>query len=515
MTGKKYYLPIAKFYNLSKNRDKEFFKKMKDIMGKSISTTLLVLGYILLLSIVIIFCVYTMKHNKNINDKVESNLFELTKKGLEYHDDALYLNHDTLLLLDCEDLIPLTSVLSKIDNQYDFISLHHYNKFLRNNIITGYPVSEPIVTYESEPNAFIYNYRRLLSSFSEYSNKGIHFSSNLRKFIPISKVERYSSTEVQIQLNINGVMESVYVKVDNTPNVMLVTKLLRLIDNKQFYYVNIVCPQKSTIDSNLMEKSNYLWILQALNTLVSRYTDAPFFIVGTFNVHGFEDVFKKYNNQFHIGDFKNLPTRRHALVSTDGFLISKELYSRIEYHTDIPFVQSYDRFSIHAKLYINSKNPGIYISKQWPVKKLVRYINVTLPTQENSLFSFNNNLLGRSSNLDSLLREYPSDKFQITNMGEPEIVVGSIDATNGRTQFSPYFSVLVQPPPPTKLKPSNVNVNVQPNVETTTNLYPSLDIMKPQPSAPREQSNVNNLPSPQKHNKNKVKPGELLTNESN
>lgn len=151
---------------------------------------------------------------------------------------------------------------------------------------------------------------------------------------------------------------------------MTVCCLERLSDGRTFYYAHFVQEFKQTADN----RESYLQIVRAINTLVERHGDMPLIFTGTFNVRYHYDVFVEHFDpkKYHICDFTHMPTTlggEHGPVSSDGLVVSKDLYERVEYHTDFNSgcTNQISSLVVHAKMYERHIEPGTFRSKHWPL----------------------------------------------------------------------------------------------------------------------------------------------------
>lgn len=370
------------------------------------------------------------------------------------------VDYDSFILYNGEDVVSLMSfTLATMVPVYDFKSMHDYNKNLRISSLFNSEFSENFTSYLEENNVTSF----MNAHYNEFSVNGVYFSSNRYKYKAIGHVETYTAKTVKI-FNSHDDSQLAEFTTD-TPSMMFVVKLCRIADRKEFYFVNIQCPFKEsdTVD----DPSGYAWLQQAFNTLKKNYNEGPFVIAGSFNVNGFEKMIRLAHNDFHIGDFIEVPTRRIS-ASTEGFLVSKSLYDRIEFHSELLNVQFRDRYAIVAKLYVKHSKPGVFLSREWPLNKALNFTVSELPASKNKV------QLG--AQFDHFMKDYPLDSTYIDNMdilSTPTLIAAKAK------QFVPIKSSHMKPKHDTKhpnTPPSTSETHSTPSQQA---LKPSTDTAKP------------------------------------
>ncbi|UDM55465.1 hypothetical protein HT594_00139 [Phenacoccus solenopsis nudivirus] len=107
----------------------------------------------------------------------------------------------------------------------------------------------------------------------------------------------------------------------------------RLADGKTFYLINV----RIGISSSVPYKKYYKCLRQLLEYIMKELP-GEYIIVGDFGVHGFEKVFEHVlgSKAYHICPMYNqlVSYRQKVLVSQVGIVVSKALYSRVEYFVD-------------------------------------------------------------------------------------------------------------------------------------------------------------------------------------
>lgn len=359
--------------------------------------------------------------------------------------------YDQLFLYNADNIVNLPTVLHSLNTnagggdaknrRNDLISIHDYNNSARESIDVTYDINEPNNGFTLHSD---YPLNHLMAGYAEYTYRGVHFAANLAKYHTVQEPIRYVSSTVSVYLK-KTKMELME-KTSPNENKMYVVKLRRLLDNVEFYFVNIICPPLSTKQSNLVDVANYLWVIQAFKTLKFHHNDAPYIITGSFNAHGFEDVFKrdKDGKDFHIAEFNKTPSRLYAMSATEGFIVSKSLYERIEYTTDFPSFQSPDRLIMSARLYIKSdKKPhGVFLNiDEWNLKQYYQtrinnplsrlsYRGAASASDDHDPSPFDNNYYGKSSFIDNLYKFYPQKTTGVSIINQPALPVHSVHNRN-------------------------------------------------------------------------------------
>lgn len=156
---------------------------------------------------------------------------------------------------------------------------------------------------------------------------------------------------------------------------MYVVRLLRVVDKREFYYVHFNQTYKESYTDDL----SYTALVQALNTLKRFHSDGEYVIVGNFNVHGHEAVFRHHlPGHYAVCDFRSVPTsmdvRGRGVASPDGLVVSTLVYEAIEYHTVMSDLNATNgALVVLAALYI--KHPhnykGPFVSEHWPLQYMM------------------------------------------------------------------------------------------------------------------------------------------------
>lgn len=156
---------------------------------------------------------------------------------------------------------------------------------------------------------------------------------------------------------------------------MYVVRLLRVVDKQEFYYVHF----NQTFKNSYTHDLSYTALVQALNTLKRFHSDGEYVIVGNFNVHGHEAVFRHHlPDHYSVCDFRSVPTsldvRGRGIASPDGLVVSTRVYEAIEYHTVMSDLNATNgALVVLAALYI--KHPhgykGPFVSEHWPLQYMM------------------------------------------------------------------------------------------------------------------------------------------------
>lgn len=161
---------------------------------------------------------------------------------------------------------------------------------------------------------------------------------------------------------------------------MYVVRLLRAIDKQQFYYVHFTQTYKNSYTDDL----SYTALVQAINTLKRFHSDGEYVIVGNFNVHGHEAVFRHLlPDHYAVCDFRSVPTSMDVLgrgiASPDGLVVSTRIYEAIEYHTVMSDLNAANgALVVLAALYIKHPHSykGPFVSEHWPLQYMMDDLSV-------------------------------------------------------------------------------------------------------------------------------------------
>lgn len=177
-----------------------------------------------------------------------------------------------------------------------------------------------------------------------------------------------------------------YTSADPYNSRMYVVRLLRVVDKHEFYYVHFTQTFKNSYTDDL----SYTALVQALNTLKRFHSDGEYVIVGNFNVHGHEAVFRHHlPDHYAVCDFRSVPTsmdiRGRGVASPDGLVVSTRVYEAIEYHTVMSDLNATNgALVVLAALYI--KHPhnykGPFVSEHWPLQYMMDDLSATLAIEK-------------------------------------------------------------------------------------------------------------------------------------
>lgn len=160
---------------------------------------------------------------------------------------------------------------------------------------------------------------------------------------------------------------------------MYVAKVVRLVDNIEFYQVML-----TQTFSRYEDPNSYRGIHAAIAFLQNKHP-GEYIISGDFNVHGHEAVFKKLLPNYLICNFAKVPTcmDNEGLASPDGVVVSPKLYKYVEYHTELCNGVSYQHFVVVAKLYRKNLKSGVALSKNWPLRAMIKDVVSNYGTANN------------------------------------------------------------------------------------------------------------------------------------
>lgn len=167
---------------------------------------------------------------------------------------------------------------------------------------------------------------------------------------------------------------------------MYVVRLLRVVDKQEFYYVHFTQSFKNSYTDDL----SYTALVQALNTLKRFHSDGEYVIVGNFNVHGHEAVFRHHlPGHYAVCDFRTVPTsmdvRCRGIASPDGLVVSTRIYEAIEYHTVMSDLNATNgALVLLAALYIKHPHDykGSFVSEHWPLQYMMDDLSATLAVEK-------------------------------------------------------------------------------------------------------------------------------------
>lgn len=170
---------------------------------------------------------------------------------------------------------------------------------------------------------------------------------------------------------------------------MYVVRLLRVVDKQEFYYVHFIQPYKNSYTDD----QSYTAVVQAINTLKRFHPDADYVIVGNFNVHGHEAVFRHHlPDHYAVCDLRTTPTNMDArgrdIASPDGLVVSTRLYEAVEYQTEMSDMNATNgALVLIAALFIKHPNRyrGAFVSDSWPLQYMMDDMAATLAVEDDVL----------------------------------------------------------------------------------------------------------------------------------
>lgn len=253
--------------------------------------------------------------------------------------DKVFFNNDSLLVFNCEVLQMGLS---------DF--LHEYTATNSMICVSG--------MYEFSTNA------NVTSSMHEVRTIHEFIGNSRSRFKPSGKnhVSYYCSWDGADEAVCNttshdGGKSSKYPDI-----VMIVVRYMRLCDSRIFYQAHI-----RQVSGTM--PVNYFNLVRAFNTLRMRHNDWPLVITCNYGQPINYALVTHYwpESAYHVSNTNDMPTRVH-LNESDGFVIDKRLYDRVEYWTDFKKTPGdSDSLVMHADMYIQHEQPGCFVAKNWPL----------------------------------------------------------------------------------------------------------------------------------------------------
>lgn len=279
----------------------------------------IIYNIILIISIIVLFLLYF--YYNNYTQLIKNNIFNFNINN----------EYDTILQHNSSGLT--------IDGVYQTINYYNPDIIYISNI----NLSDQIVSFESKSNydtnvpikeTWTNNKITINNSMIEFFTNNDYIGLNRKKYTLVGEIIQY------------------YGEVHNW---MFVLPIMRYIDNKYFFLVTISQSLTSYTDAN-----SYVGLIELILALQKNYANKEFIILGSFNVHGYEDVFNDMftKNTINILKCKYTTNDENGLASTSGIVISNNLYKGMEYAVDFFNGFTIKDFVIKAKLYIN-KNIGI------------------------------------------------------------------------------------------------------------------------------------------------------------
>jgi hypothetical protein len=173
---------------------------------------------------------------------------------------------------------------------------------------------------------------------------------------------------------------------------MIIHKLRRLIDNKQIMFVSINLNPETSWERRKDEEVNTYKLLDGFlqYILATMPKKSEYIFTGQFS-HGHENIFRLRMPSYHICDFKTMPTlfSDAKISSPNGLVVSKALYNRVEFTTDLVAGEGRGGFMVKGKLFINHEHPGTFMEdKHWDYKNMINHI-VKNPDVDISLYGNN------------------------------------------------------------------------------------------------------------------------------
>lgn len=243
-----------------------------------------------------------------------------------------------------------------INNEYDTILQHNSSKLTIDGIykainyynpdivyISNVNLSDQIVSFESNNNydsnvpikeTWTNNKITINNSMIEFFTNNDYIGLNRKKYTLVGEIVQYLGT---------------------LHNWMYILPIMRYIDNKHFLLIAMT--QSFTIYT---DPNSYYGIIELLLALKKNYANKEFIILGSFNVHGYEDIFKDMLpiDTINILKCKYTTNDDNGLASTSGIVLSKNLYQGMEYSVDFFNGFTLNDYVIKGKFYIN-KNIGV------------------------------------------------------------------------------------------------------------------------------------------------------------
>lgn len=249
--------------------------------------------------------------------------------------DDVLLHHST----ETQTISGALRTLFAYDNSISFISLNQLStKETFNQENDKYDITK-MITFPSLTGDTTNYKTQYLSGFSEIKSQDNYFAIKHSSALPITQPIKVADK--------NG-KDNMY---------FYYTKLRRLVDNVEFYYIQLTLKY---IDYGNV--TSYRRLKSLLNYIVEKLP-GKHIIVGDFNVLGHEKVFEDVlgSNNYHICPFYKMATCNddQGIASPDGIVVSKSLYKTVEYFVDFYPGYSYQHYLIGAKLYIDNRHKAI------------------------------------------------------------------------------------------------------------------------------------------------------------
>lgn len=281
--------------------------------------------------------------------KVENEIIENAEE-----DETLSISDDFLLhiTLDKETILRALNNILLYNNQTTYISL--------NQISTEVAFDSGIDKQSLEDNVDfqwtdITNTKmQYIQGFTELKENGSYLSHKLSSSIPTDNPVKITGSNHSIGY---------------------IVPYKRLIDDKKFYFIQLT--QKYV---GVKEARAYKAISELIQFIIINYP-GDYIIIGNFNVHGHEKIFKHYltEEKYHIFDTYKYVTCNNdrALFSPDGIVISKNLYQQVHFFIDFYPGNNWSHYLLGAKLYINAPEiiTNVIISDSF--KRLIVEMEVT------------------------------------------------------------------------------------------------------------------------------------------
>lgn len=251
--------------------------------------------------------------------------------------DDVLLHHST----ETQTISGALRTLFAYDNSVSFISLNQVStKETFNQENDKYDITK--MTSFANLTGDTTNYKtQYLSGFSEIKTQDNYFAIKHSSALPIAQPMKVA--------DINGL--------DNM--LFYYTKFRRLVDNVEFYYIQLTLKYVSYGNATSYTR------LKSLLNYINEKIPGKHIIVGDFNVLGHEKVFEDVlgSDKYHICPFYKMATcnDNEGVASPDGLVISKSLYKTVEYFVDFYPGYSYQHYLVGAKLYIDDKRKAVGI----------------------------------------------------------------------------------------------------------------------------------------------------------
>lgn len=306
------------------------------------------------------------------------NIYILSTLNIKLPDD--YLFH---MSSETETIFRALNNILTYDNKFTFISISQLDD--NNSYDSG------IVKFDLSN---IVTYNKPLSNYKPHYIQGFTEIKENRNYI----AHKYSNP-IHKPIKLKGI----------NANYAYILKFKRLIDNIEFYYIQI-----TQTFGGYFKDNSYKAISEILQYIIQNYP-GEYIIVGDFNVQGHEKIFQYFlkDENYHICPFYKYITCNdgEGLASPDGLVVSKKLYKHIKYNIDIYPGQSYQHYMISAELFINGPNKTeCAIDK----KTLAYFEEISKNTKKNNFVNnpgnFNiNKHIGKISNITVMQFEIPGN----------------------------------------------------------------------------------------------------------